>query len=241
MDVLIKKLSRFLPLSSGEARAIQGVPSEVKAYGRGEHLVIEGESPDHSAVLLSGMAFRYRLLANGSRQIMALQVAGDFVDLHSFVLKPMDHSVAVAAPAEVAHVPHKRIAKLLEEFPRLAQAFLWDMALDAATFREWMVGLGRRSAPQQLAHLFCELYYRLEMAGLTRHNSFELPLSQPDLADICGLSSVHVNRSLQGLRREGLIVLERGRLTIPDLGELARAAEFDPAYLHLLSRPAPEP
>ena len=181
------------------------------------------------------MAFRYRMLADGSRQIMALHVAGDFVDLHSYVIKPMDHSVAIAAEAQVAHVPHTRITRLVEDYPRLARAFLWDMALDAATFREWMVGLGRRRAYEQLAHLFCELYYRMEMAGLTVRKGFAFPLSQPDLADICGLSNVHVNRSLQSMRRDGLIVLAKGRLVVPDISRLSKAAGFDPSYLHLLA------
>lgn len=241
MDVLVRKLSRFLPLSPDEADSLKSICSDVKCYGRGDVVVEEGSSPTESCVLLSGMAFRFRVLADGGRQIMALHVAGDFVDLHSFVLRPMDHGVAAASPAEVAHVPHTRIARLLDDHPRLAQALMWDLALDAATFREWMVGLGRRQAYERLAHLFCELYYRMEMAGLVRQRGFELPLSQPDLADIAGLSSVHVNRSLQSLRRDGLIVLERGELVIPDIKALSRVAEFDPAYLHLLSHPGPPP
>lgn len=234
-NALARKLSRYLSLSPEETQALEAAPSRIQDYRRGEQLVREGSSPDHSMVLLSGMAFRYRVMTDGARQIMALHIAGDFVDLHSFVLKPMDHSVGVAALAQVAHVPHYRVARLLSDFPRLAQAFLWDMALDAATFREWMVGLGRRSASQRLAHLFCELYYRMEMVGLVARQGFDFPLSQPDLADISGLSSVHVNRSLQSMRRDGLIVLNKRRLVIPDIAELSRAAEFDPAYLHLLS------
>jgi len=234
VETLVRKLSRFSPLSAAESDAVRNLPSHIREYARGEDIAREGTSPSESAVMLTGMSFRYRALANGTRQIISLHVPGDFVDLHSYVLRPMDHSVAAAAPAQVARVPHPHIDQLLERHPRLARPLMWDMALDAATFREWMVGLGRRDAYEHLAHLFCELYYRLQMAGLVRDNGFDLPLSQPDLGDVCGLSSVHVNRSLQALRSDGLIATEKGRLVIPDIAKLSDAAGFDPAYLHLI-------
>lgn len=237
VEALVRKLSRYAPLSTAEEETIRSLPSRIREYVRGEHIVREGDEPRESALLESGMAFRYRALAKGTRQIISLHIPGDFVDLHSFVLKPMDHGVAVAAQARVARVPHQHIALLLERHPKLAQNLMWDLALDAATFREWMVGLGRRDAYEHLAHLFCELYYRMRMAGLLIDQGFDLPLSQPELGDICGLSSVHVNRSLQALRSDGLIVSEKGRLLVPDIAKLCQAAGFDPAYLHLLAQP----
>jgi len=237
VEALVRKLSRYVPLTREEEDAVRALTEPPRDYAKGQQIVQEGSSPNESAVLESGLAFRYRALANGTRQILSLHVPGDFVDLHSFVLKPMDHSIAVAVPSEVAKVPHERLANIVARHPRVTAALMWDMALDAATHREWMVGLGRRDAYERLAHLFCELYYRMRMAGLLHEYRFELPLSQSELADICGLSSVHVNRSLQMMRHDHLIVTEKGWLTIPDIDRLSEAAGFDPAYLHLISRP----
>jgi CRP-like cAMP-binding protein len=234
IEALVRKLSRYASLAPEEAEAIRALPSRVQTYEKGQQIVCEGTAPDESAVILRGLAFRYRALANGTRQIMALHIPGDFVDLHSFVLRPMDHSVSAACPSRIARVPHASITQLLERHPRLAQHLMWDLALDAATYREWMVGLGRRTAYERIAHLFCELYYRMKMAGLLQGRSFELRLSQAELGDISGLSTVHVNRSLQTLRQDGLITMEKGLLTIPDIGKLSQAAGFDPAYLHLI-------
>jgi CRP-like cAMP-binding protein len=237
VETLVRKLSRYVELSREEEETIRSLPSHVQDYGKGENLVREGTSPTESALLMVGMAFRYRDLANGTRQIMALHIPGDFVDLHSFVLQPMDHSVAALVPARVARVPHERLAWVLGRHPRLARALMWDLALDAATYREWMVGLGRRDAYERIAHLLCELYYRMRMVGLLRGQGFKLPLSQPELGDAMGLSAVHVNRSLQALRSDGLVVTEKLRVTIPDIKKLSAAAGFDPAYLRLISKP----
>lgn len=237
IEALVRKLSRCAPLSSEEEDVIRGLPASSHDYAKGQVIVTEGTSPPESAVLLAGLAFRYKSLPNGTRQIVSLQIPGDFVDLHSFVLKPIDHNIAAAVPSRVAKVPHARITKVVERYPRLTETLMWDMALDAATHREWMVGLGRRNAYERIAHLFCELYYRMRMAGLLRDHGFELPLNQSELGDICGLSSVHVNRSLQALRQDGLIKSEKGWLFIPDIARLSAAAGFDPAYLHLIARP----
>lgn len=174
------------------------------------------------------------MLPDGTRQIVSVQVPGDFVDLHSFVLKPIDHAVAAASPARVGRVPHSAIMNLLEQHPGLARSLMWDMAVDGAISREWLANVGRRSAYEQLAHLFCELYFRMEWAGQVHDGGFELVMTQAELGDACGLSTVHVNRSLQTLRKDGLIVFESYHLTIPSIEKLVAAAQFDASYLHLL-------
>lgn len=237
-DPLVEKYSRYLALSRDEIAALESLPARYRDYRRGEVIVAEGSAPRESIVLISGGAYRFRILPDGSRQILAFHVPGDFMDLHSFVLRPLDHAIGASAKSRVARVPHERIAGLIGRFPRLSCALMWDMALDAATTREWMTGIGRRSAYRHIAHFFCELYLRMTMAGQVEGNSFELTLNQAELGDICGLSAVHVSRSLKTLRAEGLIVLEKGRLTIPDLEELIEAAGFEPDYLHLVTRPA---
>ena len=233
-NYLIRKLSQYGPLSEEERLALSALPVRLRDYSRGGMIVHQGSQPEESCLLVHGIAFRYKLLPDGARQIVSLQVPGDFVDLHSFVLKPIDHAVAAASPARVGLVPHHAIENLLVRHPRLARPLMWDMALDAAIAREWLATMGRRSAYEQLAHLFCELYFRMDGAGQMEACGFPLELTQVELGDACGLSAVHVNRSLQALRKDGLIILENHHLTVPNIDALVRVAEFDPAYLHLL-------
>jgi CRP-like cAMP-binding protein len=235
LDPLIAKLERQGPLTGEERKALETLPAQLREFRRHEAVANAGESPGESAILLTGMALRVKMLPEGARQMVALHVPGDFVDLHSFVLHPLDHSVIAASPAVFGLVPHARLAMILENHPRLTKRLMWDMALDAAIAREWMALMGRANAHRQLAHLFCEIYFRMKQAGQLRDDGFDLPLSQVDLADLCGLSSVHVNRSLQALRAQGLIVLNQGHLAILDLPRLIEVAGFDAAYLHLLA------
>ena len=104
--------------------------------------------------------------------------------------------------------------------------------IDAAIYREWIVNVGSRDAYSRIAHLICELYLRLKAVGLTNGSSFEAPITQTEIADPTGLSNVHVNRSIQRLRGEGLITLSKSTCTIENWGGLMKASEFDPTYLH---------
>lgn len=232
-DLLLRKLERFGPLSAALKSALSTLAVRVQDYGRGQLIASQGESPDESAFVLEGMVFRFKLLPDGGRQILSMQLPGDFTDPHDFVLKPLDHAIAAGSPARLARVSHAALHALMEQHPQLTRALMRDMALDAAIGREWLATLGRRSAYQQLAHLFCELYFRLDWAGKVKNDSFEFLLTQTDLGDACGLSTVHVNRSLQSLRKDKLIVLEDHTLHVPAMAALMDAAAFDPAYLYL--------
>ena len=233
MIKLIRKLEGYGQLSDEERRAVEEAPSRIEDYGPREEMIREGDTPGEICLMLEGFSCRYRLLPNGARQILSLQLPGDFCDLHSFLLKTMDHSIAAVPTCKVAKISHDRIYEITERFPRLTRALWWDVAIDGAIFREWMVSMGRRSAYQQMAHLICELLLRLRSVGLTDDDSYDMPPTQTELGDALGLSTVHVNRVLQELRGNGLITLEGKRLTIIDLDGLKKAAGFTPGYLHL--------
>jgi CRP-like cAMP-binding protein len=190
----------------------------------------------HSTLLLDGIACRYKDLRNGQRQITELHVAGDFADLHSFTLKRLDHAVMTLTPCRVATVPHVRLTEITQRFPHLTRLYWFATNLDAAIHREWELSLGRRTARAKLAALFCELFVRLEIVGLTRELSYTLPLTQTDLGDCTGLTNVHVNRTLKDLRTSGLVTFQEGRVSILDWDGLVHAGEFDPAYLYLEHR-----
>ena len=182
--------------------------------------------------VLSGWACRYKALLNGQRQITALLLPGDICDPYVFLLQSMGHSLGTLTPVTLARVPAQAIRDLSAGGADLGDALWWQMLQVVEIQREWTVSLGRRTALQRLAHLFCEVTTRLNAVGLSDGSECELPLTQADLADALGLSAVHINRSLQELRASRLIELRNKRLTIHDRQGLMDLAMFDPSYLH---------
>ncbi|WP_159349768.1 Crp/Fnr family transcriptional regulator [Roseomonas harenae] len=231
---LIRKLQQFTKLSSDERQVLEQVAAEgVRQLGTREDIIREGDKPQALNLILSGWACRYKHLEDGRRQIIAFFLPGDLCDNHVFVLREMDHSVGTLTPVTFAQIPRRRIDEITLEYPRVTQALWWESLVNTAIQREWTVSLGQRDALERMAHLLCELFLRLRSVGLTQENRCELPLTQSELADAMGLSTVHVNRTLQELRAANLIVLKGRTLTIPDLDALQSAGQFNPNYLHL--------
>jgi len=236
--VLIRKLESIATLSTEERQAILSLPAKTRVLPPRQDIVRDGDKPSQCCLLLDGWACRYKLLSQGRRQILSFHVPGDIPDLQSLHLHTMDHSLGTLTEATIAFIPHESLRELTARFPGLA-AILWrDTLIDAAIFREWMVGLGRRSASERIAHVFCEMYLKLEAVGLAGDHRCPLPITQTDLGDALGLSNVHVNRVLQEMRGKGLITLRGSALVIEAWDELNRVSEFDPTYLHLEKRAA---
>lgn len=236
-EALIRKLEQRDRLSDEEKQVLDRAVSRIREFAADEDLVSEGDRPTESSLLLDGFAARYKGLADGRRQITAIHVAGDFVDLHSFLLHRMDHGVVALSPCRVGAVPHETLREITERHPHLARLLWLGTLIDGAIHREWLVAMGRRPAVSQMAHLICELFLRLQGVGRTRGSSFQLPLTQAELGDALGLSTVHVNRTIQELRSAGLITWRDQVVTINDWEGLAAEAEFDPAFLNLLNEP----
>jgi CRP-like cAMP-binding protein len=237
---LIRKLENFTPLAEGERQAVLDAIGPALRFGPRENIVREGGSadgtplmPDGLVCVLEGLICRYKLLPDGRRQILAYLVPGDLCDLRLFILKQMDHGIATLAPASVAVISRERILELTNTYPGVTRAFWWAALVEEATTREWLVNVGQRTAFERLAHLICEMFYRLGAVNLADDERCELPLTQAELADTLGLSTVHVNRTLQDLRRAGFITLRGKNLVIHDLPALQRAAMFNPSYLQL--------
>ena len=235
-DALVRKLSVYARLSPDEEAALRNAPSHVRRAGPREDIIHEGDRTDGVNLVLSGFAARYKTLEDGRRQFLAYFVPGDFCDLRVFVLERMDHSIMTVAPSAIATIPKDAIDDLTERFPRLTRALWWSTLVEESITREWLMNIGQRTAYERTAHLFCELCARMDAVGLVTNGSFEFPVTQMELADTLGLSAVHVNRTLQELRRGGLISLVGGRLTLLDRERLAAAALFNPDYLHLRDR-----
>jgi CRP-like cAMP-binding protein len=230
---LLRKLANFTALSDEECQAVLDCCGDVREVGAREDVITQGEPTGGVKLLLDGFACRYKTLEDGRRQIVAYFVPGDLCDLRVFILKRMDHSIGAIAPSRVATISPDDVLRLTHTYPTLTRALWWSTLVEEAILREWIVNVGQRNALERMAHLFCELLYRFRAVGLNQGLSCTLPLTQIELAETLGLSSVHVNRTLQALRRRNLITLNGGTLTIENLPELVTLSFFNPEYLHL--------
>lgn len=233
LDVLVRKLQHGADLSAGDVRALaESVAKTTKADARRD-LIEEGDEPDCVHVVLEGFACRYKVLPDGGRQIVGWLVPGDFCDLHIAILGRMDHAITTLSASTIAYIPRDAVRTLTQTSPALTQALWWATLVDEAVLREWLVSMGRRPADRQIAHLFCELLVRLEAVGLAKGNVLTMPVTQAELADTVGLTTVHVNRTVRQLRELGLVTWRAGRMTVMDAEKLKSFADFDPNYLHL--------
>ncbi|HYG25466.1 MAG TPA: Crp/Fnr family transcriptional regulator [Caulobacteraceae bacterium] len=233
----IANLSHYVKLTGGESAALDILLGKRVPFGPGDELVTPGRAGRHCHVLLQGQAFRHRNLADGRRQILLFQAPGDVLDLQGLFLG-LDHEVTALSRGEMAIVPHEAMDALLDVNGNIARG-LWRLSLvEAAIFREWMVGMGRRSAHARIAHLLCEVFVRLRVTGIAQGDRCPFPVTQTHLSDALGLSVVHTNRVLQTLRADGVADVRQGQLVVRDWQRLKLAGEFDPAYLHLAAAAA---
>jgi CRP-like cAMP-binding protein len=234
---LLLKLRARDEVSEEEEAVLRDAVTEVRDVPADRVLVRSGAELSHSTLLIQGFVCRYNDLKSGERQILEMHVPGDFLDLHGFLLKALEHNVGSLTPARIAEVPHDRLRRITEQHPHLARILWFSTLLDAAIHRERILSVGRRSALARIAHLLCELNVRLAIVGLSEHNSYDLPITQMDVADACGLTSVHVNRMLKQLRDRELITFRSSEVVIHDWEGLKRVAEFNDAFLFLERRP----
>jgi len=231
---LIRKLEHFVRLSAADRAVLDRAASErVRSLGPRVDIAREGDRPRDVHMILAGWACRYKQLEDGRRQIVSFFLPGDICDLNIFILREMDHSIGTITSVTVADLSREFFDEISSGFPRIATAFWWESLVNAAIQREWTMSLGQRTAAERMSHLLCEIFLRLRLAGLTREESCDFPLTQSDLADATGLSKVHVNRTLQELRSAELIVLKGKSLTIPNLERLMNEGLFNANYLHM--------
>jgi len=229
----LKKLRLRDTLSAEEEKEVRSLVSHTIQVPADRTFIRAGQELRESTLLLDGWMARAKDLQSGQRQLAELQVPGDFTDLHGFTLKRLDHEIVTITACTVGVVPHERLKAMTERFPHLTRLYWFMTNLDAAIQREWTLSLGRRTALSRMAQLFCELLVRLEIAGLASNDAYDFPLTQVEVAECLGLTAVHVNRTLQELRRMNLIEVRDRRVDILDREGLRRVAEFDPSYLYL--------
>jgi CRP-like cAMP-binding protein len=228
---LFLKTHRVPAITEDERAALEQAVVRTTTYNAKQIIVRQQTPLTQCTLLLEGFVERYKDTPEGRRQILAIHIPGDFVDLHSYPLKRLEHSVAALTDVRVALFPHADIRALTKTSATLTELLWRSTLVDAAINREWIVSIGARSAAIRLAHLFCEMYLRLERIGHATTTTFQLPLTQVDLADATGLTAVHANRMLRQLRESGLVAFRQGEVEILDWDGLRRFAKFDPAYL----------
>lgn len=232
-QLLIRKLENFAELSDQEKTALGEAAGPVRAYGSHEELIREGEPSNGVAVIASGFACRHKMLPDGRRQIIGFFLPGDMCDARVFILKRMDHTISTLTPSLVTYLSREAVLDMTSTHPRLTRAFWWNTLVEEAISRQWLVSIGQRTALERVAHLFCEIYVRLQAVGLATPEGCELPVTQSELADTVALSTVHVNRTLKELRRMALVSMSGKSLLIHDFAGLRSLAMFDQGYLHL--------
>ena len=219
-------------LSDEEQRVLEDGIGSVRQVAARKQIVRAGVIIDTSTLLLEGFVCRYMDDRDGQRQLVAVHVPGDFVDLHAFPMRRLDHDIATLGPVKIACYDHQTLETITERYPHLTRKLWFSTLLDAAMHREWIFRLGRLGAEGRVAHLFCELNERLEMVGLAADGRYMLPMTQPDIAEASGLTGVHVNRVLRSLREKNLLTFKANEVCILDRKALAAVAEFEPQYLY---------
>jgi CRP-like cAMP-binding protein len=230
---MVRKLDLWARLSDDDRAAILELPFKERSLSAGQFIVWEGDKPQNTCLLNSGFAYRHKTAGNGGRQIMSIHVKGDIVDLQNSLLGVADHNVQMLTDGKIALIPVDAVREIAFSRPDVGMAMWYETLVEGSIFREWVLNIGRRDARTRIAHLLCEFAVRLEVAELGKSNRYTLPITQDQLADAVALTSVHVNRTLMGLEADGLIKRTRREITIDDWPKLAKAADFQPRYLHL--------
>ena len=231
-EALTRKLRANTALDDEDLAAIECLPFTAAELPAGAVIANDGDRPSRCCLLVEGYLYRAKMTEDGKRQILSLHVPGDIPDLQSLHLHVMDHALLALCPSTVGFVPHSALHEITRARPAVAAALWRETLVDAAMFRDWIVNVSRRPAPRRMAHLLSELARRLDAVGRSKDDAYYLPLTQTDLADALGLTSIHVNRVLQVLRKDGVLELKGHVLRFGDAGRLEAIGDFDPSYLH---------
>lgn len=233
LEKLVRELESIASLSAQERELLLNLPVHIKHFDAHQDIVSQGERTKQCCLVISGLLCRYKVIENGQRQILSLHIPGDIPDLHSLHIEVMDHSLGTLTVATVGFIPHEALRSATRTSYRISEAFWREALIDAAAFREWMVGIGKRPATGRIAHFLCEFVTKMKAVGLSDGVTCDFPMTQTEIADALGLSTVHTNKKLRGLRQAKLVQIRANRLTVLNWDGLCDCGEFDPTYLHL--------
>ena len=229
----VKRLKAITALDNRDVKALEALPIEMKVVKNNQPIVSTGDRPSSCCLIADGFVLRAKSTTGGKRQILSIHQPGDIPDLQSLYLHVMDHDVITMGECILGFIPHEPLRQLIRAHPTVAEVLWRDTLIDAALFREWILNVGQRETVSRIAHLLLELYSRLKLIGRVKDGSFRLPITQTQLGDAVGVTSVHVNRTLQELRGLNLLEMSGGTVVIHNEARLREIAGFDPLYLHM--------
>ena len=232
-EVLVAHLSRIGPISPAAAADLRSIHGEVRQISRGHDVLRSNGPPSAGVLLVSGLLHGYSARADGAIQIHGFLFPGECGGIDGVLLPTLNSAVCAAVDSRVGLVPFAELRAVIDRHPELVTLMWQATTVQGAMAREWLVRNSLLSARGRMAHLFCEVYVRTHSLGLATGANCPFPATQELLARTLGITSVHVNRTLQMLRDTGLVELKGGALQIPDYPALARLAGFDSRYLHL--------
>ena len=235
LSLLVRILSTGARLSAEDEAALLALPHKRRTVPASTYLMREGEPATSCSVLVTGYAFRHKLAASGARQIVSIHIPGEALDFQGLHLDCVDHNVQTMTPADIAVIPMAAVRDLIAARPEVSRAVIRNLLVEASVSREWLLNVGRRNARERIAHLLCEFATRLDAQGLAGNGSYELPMTQEQIGDAVGLTSVHVNRSIRALEEEGLVKRQGRIVSFPDTSRLRHVADFSELYLHQLA------
>jgi CRP-like cAMP-binding protein len=233
---LLKRLDRTMILTEADRNLLAALPLTVTNVAAGARL--DHTDQPRCAVVVNGFVCGYKRVGLTRRQITSVFVPGDVAGITGLLLPGSTDVLSALGPAVVAFLPYDALEEMLDSSPRLAQALWRESFIEAAILREWVTSLGRREALARVAHLICEIVVRLRAVDLAKDNSFAICWTQADVADACGISTVHANRTVQELRRLGLVQWDARHLKVRDWDGLAKIGEFSEYYLQCYVRPS---
>jgi CRP-like cAMP-binding protein len=239
---LARKESRFdqwliphLPPVITDMIALLDLEIGSRSFRLGQEIVSEGRRCNSVFLILEGFAIRYRILRDGQRQILNFLLPGDFAGVTNCHFGTAIFSIKTLTHTTAAPIPLAKLMGLFHSHPQAAAQLFWLFTVGDAVVSEHLIAVGRRPAPERIAHLLLELLNRLQPIGLADGRSFRLPLTQEIIADALGLSIPYVNRVLQQLRAARLVRISDHVVTIENIEELSALADFEQAYLKPLS------
>jgi CRP-like cAMP-binding protein len=232
LAALLRRLDTVSGLEEADVEAIRSLPIVIRRLDSGGYIVRDGDRPSECCLVVEGFCVRAKSTAAGQRQILSIHIPGEIPDLQSLHLHVMDHDLVALVPSTLGFIGHAALRALTRAKPNVAELLWRDTLIDSAIFREWIVNVGQRPAPNRFAHMIVELRERLAVIGKVEGNEFDMPLTQEQLGEAMGITAVHANRIIRQLRDENVLHFNRGRVTVQDETRLQELADFDHRYLH---------